>query len=492
MIDNKYKIIIDENTSTLAKDIINNGTLESIKYYSTEEYFKGVIKDGNFGALNFTLRYWRYGEESADWSYSSDKTTMRQMELIIWSGDDSYSDDYQIVFDGWNYKTETKYSTDDGSAYKDVNSSHMTTEDIADVSKCFYIRFLDNMKKARLVEIDERIARNIKKRSTFIKRCQLENVLADVLQVIHECKTPDFDPESDEFDSDETFNQASNWGACLIMNRWNFDDEEIDYLNTLDNLNIQNVIDCWIKKGSSQGITVQYSSLLYFEIIPDCSYEYTKVADKIKDQGYGFEYTVKVNTSSYSPWHRTTFRNTHDRITKCANWSSLLKRIKKEVPEAMEHRYEAKTILKRRNAKEITYETTFSALEKRLEDVIGTELIDSEDFDNRVEYKAITHKGVTFNVMADDDEVLMVTIREHDVMVKDVPALLDALIDNEAKKDEARNKNASQIETLEGLKKSLEKQIEGLEEQMSVLNSEAMGEYCKAKRLCPEGEVWSK
>ena len=158
----------------------------------------------------------------------------------------------------------------------------------------------------------------------------------------------------------------------------------------------------------------------------------------------------------------------------------------------MEHRYEAKTILKRRNAKEITYETTFSALEKRLEEVIGTELIDSEDFDNRVEYKAITHKGVTFNVMADDDEVLMVTIREHDVMVKDVPALLDALIDNEAKKDEARNKNASQIETLEGLKKSLEKQIEGLEEQMSVLNSEAMGEYCKAKRLCPEGEVWSK
>jgi hypothetical protein len=183
----------------------------------------------------------------------------------------------------------------------------------------------------------------------------------------------------------------------------------------------------------------------------------------MRKQGYGFLYSTPRATEHryYYEWSKAT---------NSSKWSTCFNRIKKSMPEVFEKAYQDNNESKLLEADRIHYEQVITELSTECSKMENCAVVDCDDYhvDRPHAWCTIEYKGMEFDAKVVEG-ASEVTVRDHDVQVKHIHAFLDALIDRNKKADEIRKKNDSQIETLESLKSSLEKQIEGLEEQISTL-----------------------
>lgn len=470
----KVKNVIDKQMTAHAIEFINNSKHDVIhmvatkKSYSDSYLFKGILVQDD---VEYDFRFESragYREGTADKKYSFNGGESYHYKLTAWekgSEHGTWKDDVIHMVDDCQYTSVTKYDEDTGKPYESYDYRRLTTSEVVEICDAFFHQWRPELEDAVKRMEDGIKNRDINTRKKLLEDCDVKAVLGDLKKAFDEHCPEDINPDDYPM---ESFLKGM-WDG---LGEYDEDDNYIEEENPTKGMSLDEVLEYWVENGAGryqEFIRVTFSiyekCLFSFDIEPSYGYAYSSVEKAIERQGYGFLYSVPRLTKSWDGRYKYEW----SKDTRSAKWSTCFNRIKKSMPEVFESSYQDNNKSKLLEADRIHCEQVITELSTECSKMENCAVVDCDDYHDRPHaWCTIEYKGMEFDAKVVEG-ASEVTVRDHDVQVKHIHAFLDALIDRIEKADEISKKNDSQIETLESLKSSLEKQIEGLEEQISTL-----------------------
>ena len=474
----KVKNVINKQMTTHAIEFINNSEIKEITadrtHYSGVYNFSGIlVKDDVEYKFTFDNQE-GYRHESYE-KYSFNGGKHQHYKLKAWVKDSEHGtwkdNVIHMVYD-CQYTSVTKYDSDTGKPYESYESRMLETSEVVEICDVFFDLFRPELEGAAKKMEDGIKNRHINARKKLLEDCDVKAVLGDLKKAFDEHCSEDINPDDYPM---ESFLKGM-WGN---LGHYDEDDNYIEEENPTKDMSLDEVLEYWVENGgcpNKNDIRVQCTidnrvgdKLFYFDIEPSNGYAYSSVEKAMEKQGYGFSYSVPRVTTSYGG--RYEYKWSKD--TNSAKWSTCFNRIEKSMPDVFRMVYQDNNKAKLLEADEPHCAQVITELSGECSKMENCVAVDCDDYHDRPHaWCTIEYKGLEFDARVVEG-ASEVTVRDHDVQVKHIHTFLDALIDRNKKADEISKKNDSQIDTLESLKSSLEKQIEGLEEQISTLRRSA-------------------